>query len=725
MPPNRDSGKDVKVALADSDGSSFLRLARGSGLPATILALLIGLACGLSAHAAPASPRQIRNWTLLLRSDDPAKRSSAATALLATGEESALQVLMKALKPGQPEEVRVSVTTAFGVKGDDRAVPEIIAALEDESQPVRQAAAMALQFISTPRALSHIMKAAADRERSPQIRSQVIAVLGATLEIDVIPTLMALLADENGAISQAAWDALERITLRSFNSLQQLEKWWLRNEDLSREEMLAELVRLQNERIEAMRRMIETLYLRHLAERDKQDPVPLIDALAESDSTKVELYAIKELAPLRGEPAAEALLKALQDADALVRQAAAEALGVQGDPQAAEALGQALRDQAAEALVQALRDVDASVRAGAAKSLGILKAKLAVEALCKRLADSSPEVAAEAARALGEVGDPKAVESLVKTFRNPKVPLKVYEESVNALGKIKDPSSAPVFIELLGSTRKEDRWVAAESLGSLRVKEAVSDLSAMVRKKDETPQNREAALAALAKIGDPAALDTVVGALSDDEKRVSDLAFRSLRQLAKADTQLYSKALEALVAALQFDLAEKVLAEAAEQLNSASNPTGDIAALRSQVAKGLMAAQEWARARSLLEAAVNAVSNEPAYMKELATCLAALKDSDALLALLAEARRTFANEKGYWWQETLRAVQQISDSREAKRVIATVDALEKESADLGGEATAEKLRELRKQAQAQPGLVERPSPGAAALADPKEGRNAE
>ena len=61
-----------------------------------------------------------------------------------------MKALLEALQPDQPETVRISVITAFGVQGDDRACGPIIAALADPSENVRLAA-QARSSRSTPR----------------------------------------------------------------------------------------------------------------------------------------------------------------------------------------------------------------------------------------------------------------------------------------------------------------------------------------------------------------------------------------------------------------------------------------------------------------------------------------------------------------------------------------------------------------------------------------------
>ena len=114
-----------------------------------------------------------------------------------------------------------------------------------------------------------------------------------------------------------------------------------------------------------------------------------------------------------------------------------------------------------------------------------------------------------------------------------------------------------------------------------------------------------------------------------------------------------------------------------------------------------MTAKEWARARTQLEALVAQSPKEPQYVKSLVACLSAQADYDALLALLLQTRKAAPELADYCWQETVRAVEQIA-AGDAKKAVAAVNALEKDSPDLGGAATAAKLRELRAKAGGKP-----------------------
>ena len=181
-------------------------------------------------------------------------------------------------------------------------------------------------------------------------------------------------------------------------------------------------------------------------------------------------------------------------------------------------------------------------------------------------------------------------------------------------------------------------------------------------------------------------------ALSDKEKRVADQALRSLTQVADANADALRRRARPAPGGPQLRLAATVLDAAAAQLGP--NNAQAAAGLRQRLAAGLMAAKEWARARTQLEALVAQSPKEPQYIKSLAACLTAQADYDALLALLLQARKAAPELGDYCWQETVRAVEQIAAS-DPKKAVAAVDALEKDSPDLGGAATAAELRDLR------------------------------
>ena len=158
----------------------------------------------------------------------------------------------------------------------------------------------------------------------------------------------------------------------------------------------------------------------------------------------------------------EELIEELSDECPYVREAAAYALGNIGDPRAVEPLIEALRDEywgvrkaaavalgiigdqrAVEPLIQALRDEYWYVREAAAEALEKIEpewykteaAKKQVPEFINALMDKDSGVRKAAAYALGNIGDQRAVEPLIRTLRDEY--WYVREAAAEALEKIK------------------------------------------------------------------------------------------------------------------------------------------------------------------------------------------------------------------------------------------------------------------------------------------------
>ncbi|MCS6963800.1 MAG: HEAT repeat domain-containing protein, partial [Thermoflexus sp.] len=140
-----------------------------------------------------------------------------------------------------------------------------------------------------------------------------------------------------------------------------------------------------------------------------------------------------------------------QDEDTMVRQAAAEALGELGDP------------QALPVLFRAQNDDDPRVREAAAEALGKLCNPRAVPMLLQALQeDDDPGVRRAAAEALGELGDPQAVPSLLQALQD--VDPGMRRAAAEALGKLGDPQALPPLLQALQDEDPMVRQAAARAL---------------------------------------------------------------------------------------------------------------------------------------------------------------------------------------------------------------------------------------------------------------------
>jgi HEAT repeat protein len=155
-----------------------------------------------------------------------------------------------------------------------------------------------------------------------------------------------------------------------------------------------------------------------------------------------------------------------------------------------------------------------------------LKAKKNIWGLIKAL-DSEFEVREAAVDALGEIGDPRAVEPLISIL----VDNKWYCcYAIEALGRIGDPRSVDALSAALNHNEVSVREAAVDALGEIGDPRAVKPLGVML-KGDKDSSMRWRAACALEKINDPSAVDPLITALGDENWNVRRAATSALDQI--------------------------------------------------------------------------------------------------------------------------------------------------------------------------------------------------
>jgi len=176
------------------------------------------------------------------------------------------------------------------------------------------------------------------------------------------------------------------------------------------------------------------------------------------------------------------LVRAMEDENMGVRDAASSSLQTIGGPMAAACLipligseDIVIRNLAMDILVnmgecavdpaiQALRDEDGDVRKFGADILGMVGDPRGAESLCKALWDTDENVAYSAAEALGKIGDTKGVGPLLEAFRKLE---HVRTPAAEALGKIGGEEAVGALSEALYEEDTLLVFAAAEALGNL------------------------------------------------------------------------------------------------------------------------------------------------------------------------------------------------------------------------------------------------------------------
>jgi HEAT repeat protein len=214
---------------------------------------------------------------------------------------------------------------------------------------------------------------------------------------------------------------------------------------------------------------------------------PLITALVNRDWI-VRMHAAKALGKIKDSDAIEPLIPLLQDKVKAVREEATAALA-------------AIGDEALPSLVEALNQSEWLVRLHAVEALGKMRSPEAVEPLLSALFnDHDQAVREDVVRALGQVGDGRAVEFLMIVMKEPGLrPL-----AVEALGQIGDPRAVPLLIDVLDGV---DRPAVSRPVAGC------GDMW------DEEMVTKGAAVRALGAIGNDTAIPSLLKALEHTETR--------------------------------------------------------------------------------------------------------------------------------------------------------------------------------------------------------------
>ena len=220
---------------------------------------------------------------------------------------------------------------------------------------------------------------------------------------------------------------------------------------------------------------------------DERVLAPLIAALGNKDWI-VRMHAAKALGRIKNPDSIDPMIPLLQDRVKAVREEATAVLAAAGD-------------EAVPPLLKALTHSDWLVRLHAIEALGKMRAPAAVEPLLSLLFnDHDAAVREDAVRALGLIGDGRAVEFLMVVMKEPGLrPL-----AVEALGSIGDRRAVPVLIGVVGGVDRPQQSRVVAGCGD---------------QWDEEMVTMGAAVRALGALGDEAAIPPLMNALQQTVTR--------------------------------------------------------------------------------------------------------------------------------------------------------------------------------------------------------------
>ncbi len=310
------------------------------------------------------------------------KRMNATAELLKRGPE-AVRALLGA-QGDSDARLRAEIAHMLGRIKDRTAGLPLVEVLKDPVPEVREAATEAIRHVADADALAAVVRLLED----PAHRDTAAAVLGRLKDPGALEPLAAMLKSADPTARAMAAEALDQRADR-----RRADAWIEGMGDPGWREIAARSLKRISELRERIAAILDRL-------RESDDTVALEEARI---GVSMDLIAL-------GRPAVSELLEALEDELWVVREAAAQALGLIGDPRAIEPL-----------LRKAKADRDMGVRESCIK-------------------------------ALGEFGDARSIDMLVEAIKDPTTRLAATE----AMSKIKDITVLVPHLELI-QRMKTDR----------------------------------------------------------------------------------------------------------------------------------------------------------------------------------------------------------------------------------------------------------------------------
>lgn len=460
-----------------------------------------------------------------VRDPDPTVRTEAVSALAVVGTGASVPSLVEALRDNNVF-VRIAAASALGQFDDASPIPSLLEALNDSDWHVRAAAIKSLSSVAGNKKdrLARIIDPIAARLQDDQyalVRDRAADALAHPDDEKAVAALVKAIVSDNREARFHAHEAI--IRSRAVSALPSLGKY-----------------------AHNPNRDIREKIVRIFGEIGGTDQIPAVtEALNDSDPI-VRLAAVQALRRLQGEGLIEALEAKCNDADANVRAESARALGNLGDR------------KALPKLVELLQDSNGFVRSAAAEALGQLGDRTATTALIQVLTGEKRQPVTGSEQDGVVIGtEPGPLADITK--------MKVLQEKIiaaKALGDIRDPAAVDSLIER--GLKAEDPGLRAESavsLGKIGEPRAVKPLEAAVRPYyDSAPEDtqgvtistgpidekmrllkeresrvRASVAWALGQIADPSAQATLRRALNDANSLVRDAAAEALAKISEKE----------------------------------------------------------------------------------------------------------------------------------------------------------------------------------------------
>jgi HEAT repeat protein len=403
-----------------------------------------------------------------------------------------IEPLIETLKTTQKRDVRNFILKFLGWSGDERALPVLLAHL-DEPETAEVAAQALIDF--GPRAVMPIL-AALQNAREDEVVALLLRVVNALGGGESIPAVIPFLDHQNPMIRRLAIETLGELM-----------------DPAPVDYLLAKLddpdVASQQSAVNAVSALVGAF------PEIKGDVLTKIRRLLQSHSVPVKLNSLSVYVNIQGEGYPSELLLASKDSDPMIRQKAVSLMGKFGE------------ERFGDQLVLSLADESPGVRLAAINAVVRLRPEKGIEPLISSLEDSDVWIRTAAAQALGEYHHQHALEPLMRHLENDLPPVRI--AVIEALGKLGQAGVRNVLFRCAGDNDVEIRRAAVLALAKVHGEDVFRRLLDALS--DSDWRIRAAAAASLGIRGDAKALPALHRALEDSDTYVQESAVLALDRI--------------------------------------------------------------------------------------------------------------------------------------------------------------------------------------------------
>jgi len=439
-----------------------------------------------------------------------------------TRQPDALRALLGMLHRPQARDLVVEILSQEGKP----VLSDILAALDSEEPEIVEAIVRILGELGAPEAVRPLVDLL---EREPELAPEIAGALGKISDPAAEEPLLKLAGSEEPAARRAAVIALSG--LQAADLPERLLKELFPSANPRARQSAAELAALLE--LEACREAIlrqgrdadvparcAAIEALPMVRISSEQALPLLKEAAEDRDPNVRKSAVRALARFQSPEVEPILIAALRDEHPWVRHFAARSLGIQGRPQAFEAL-----------LRAAETDPAPFVRAEAMEALGALDGAEAVQALSRWIDMENPDLACAAIRGLGRSSHPKALPALAQALRSSGRERRL--EALRALGEQENSAAAELIFQAL--IREADPALIRAGVESLIRQGSVEAVCKLARLSVRAPGG-ESCLEELTQAA-AARREAILELLQDPDPAIRKLALELISVLKPPETR--------------------------------------------------------------------------------------------------------------------------------------------------------------------------------------------